>query len=116
MINKYGDTAGDNDNEAIVGILAASLLMAVPLVNWSRTVRRLQVRPILIYWVLIVFVGYLLVIIGEKKTAYSNGWNRHAGGIMTCDTQQQIPKFHNLGFLNHSFISTYNVNLNFSTR
>ena len=73
---KYHDTAGDNDNEAIMGILAAALLMAVPLINWSRTLRRLQVRPILIYWAIIVFVGYLLVIIGEKETEYSHGWSR----------------------------------------
>ena len=107
VINKYKDTAGDNDNEAIIGILAASLLMAVPLVNWSRTLRRLQVRPILIYWALIVFSGYILVIAGDKMTEYSE-WTRHAGGIMTCQTQQQIPKFHNLGFLDQNFIEQYN--------
>ena len=76
--HRYHDTAGDNDNEAIMGILAAALLMAVPLINWSRTLRRLQVRPILIYWVLIVFVGYILVITGEKETAYSHGWSKQS--------------------------------------
>lgn len=81
--------------------------MAVPLVNWSRTLRRLRVRPILIYWAVIVFFGYILVIAGEKITEYS-GWTRHAGGIMTCSTSEQIPKFHNLGFLNQSFIQRYN--------
>lgn len=107
VINEYKDTAGDNDNQAIMGILAASLLMAVPLVNWSRTLRRLGVRPILIYWALIVFAGYILVIAGEKMTEYSE-WTRHAGGIMTCSTREQIPEIHNLGFLNQSFIQQYN--------
>jgi uncharacterized membrane protein YhaH (DUF805 family) len=109
VVSKYGDSAGDNDNEAIMGILAAALLLAVPLINWSRTLRRLRARPILIYWAIIVFVGYLLVIIAEKETEYQSGWNGHAYGLMMCDTHQQIPKMHDLGFIDHGFITKYNV-------
>lgn len=104
------DNAGDNDNEAIQGILAAGLLMAVPLINWSRTLRRLQARPIIIYWALIIFVGYLLVIIGQKQTQFSQGWQRKDGGMMTCNTRSNIPNFHDLGFIDHEFISTHNCN------
>lgn len=102
------DTAGDNDNEAILGILAAGLLMAVPLINWSRTLRRLQARPIIIYWALIIFLGYLLVIIGMKQTEFSHGWDRKNGGMMTCDTQEKIPDFKDLGFIDRDFIAKYN--------
>jgi hypothetical protein len=109
--SKPFDGAGDNDNEAIMGILAAGLLMAVPLINWSRTLRRLQARPILIYWAIVVFVGYLLVIIGEKETAYSQGWSRHAGGIMTCTTPERLPPFKDLGFITHDFISKYSASV-----
>lgn len=110
MVNskKPRDSAGDNDNEAIMGILAAALLMAVPLINWSRTLRRLQTRPLLIYWAVIVFVGYLLVIIGKKETAFSNGWERVDGGIMTCNTRERLPEFKDLGFISHDFITRYN--------
>lgn len=90
-----------------MGILAAGLLMAVPLINWSRTLRRLQTRPLLIYWAIIVFVGYLLVIIGKKETAYSDGWERTSGGIMTCNYRDKLPNFPDLGFITHEFIETY---------
>ena len=109
VVNKYHDSAGDNDNEAILGILSASLLMAVPLINWSRTIRRLQARPILIYWVIIIFVGYILVVVANHETDNSDTWSRHAGGIMTCQTKEAIPKFTNLGFITHQFVSQYNV-------
>lgn len=102
-------TAGDNDNEAIVGILAAALPMAVPLINWSRTLRRLQVRPILIYWAIIVFMGYLLVIIGNIQTQCDDGTTRQTYSIMTCDTRARIPEFHDLGYIDHVFIKQYNV-------
>jgi hypothetical protein len=82
--------------------------MAVPLINWSRTLRRLQARPILIYWALIIFIGYLLVIIGQKETQYSHGWDRKDGGMMTCDTHETIPNFKDLGFIDHGFITKYN--------
>jgi hypothetical protein len=106
--SKPPDTAGDNDDQAILGILAAGLLMAVPLVNWSRTLRRLQARPIIIYWAIIIFVGYLLVIIGLKQTDHSHGWSRHVGGLMTCNTRKKFPTFKDLGFITHDFIVTYN--------
>lgn len=102
------DPLGDNDNEAIMGILAAGLLMAVPLINWSRTLRRLRTRPLLIYWAIIIFVGYLLVIIGEKKTEDTLSWAHGNAGIMTCNTTELLPHFKNLGFLDHTFMSTYN--------
>jgi hypothetical protein len=90
-----------------MGILAAGLLMAVPLINWSRTLRRLQARPILIYWAIIIFIGYLFVIIGQKETQYSTGWDRKDGGMMTCSTREKIPNFKDLGFITHDFITKY---------
>jgi len=75
--------AGDNDNEAIIAILAAGLLMAVPLMNWNRTLRKLRVQPILIFWVVIVFLGCLLVLAGTAQTNNARGWRNNAGGIMT---------------------------------
>jgi hypothetical protein len=83
--------------------------MAVPLINWSRTLRRLQARPILIYWAIIVFMGYLLVIIGERQTLRSHGWTRHAGGLMTCNTLGTLPTFKDLGFITPAFIEKYNA-------
>ncbi|KIW06046.1 uncharacterized protein PV09_03222 [Verruconis gallopava] len=100
--------AGDNDNEAIMSILAAGLLMTLPLLNWSRTLSRVHGRPILIYWALIILVGYVLVIVGDKETQYSDGWTRTYGSIMTCNTREQIPAFANLGFIDQHFITRYN--------
>lgn len=49
-----------------MGILSAGLLMAVPLINWSRTLREFRTRPLLISQTIIIFVGYIFVSIGEK--------------------------------------------------
>ncbi|KAF1980812.1 hypothetical protein K402DRAFT_468012 [Aulographum hederae CBS 113979] len=108
ITHSSNDSAGDNDNNAIIAILAAGLLMAVPLINWSRTLRKLQVRPILIYWAIIVLMGYILVVAGEGLFNSSRGWSGHAGGIMTCDTQELIPDFKDLGFIKRDFIEKYN--------
>jgi len=43
-----------------------------------------------------------------KETAYSNGWDRVSGGIMTCDTREPIPDFKDLGFISHEFVLKYN--------
>jgi hypothetical protein len=83
--------------------------MAVPLINWSRTLRRLQARPILIYWAIIIFVGYLLVVVGKRETFNSHLWSRHAGGFMTCNTPKKLPTFKDLGFMDHAFIEKYNA-------
>lgn len=94
-----------------MGILAAGLLMAVPLINWSRTLRRLQARPILIYWAIIVFFGYLLVVIGEVQTEYATDWTQQASGTMTCNTTEQLQEFKDLGFIDHNWIDKYDVSV-----
>ncbi|KAF2395792.1 hypothetical protein EJ06DRAFT_585738 [Trichodelitschia bisporula] len=109
VINRTSDhdSAGDNDNDAILALLSAGLLMAVPLINWSRTLRRLKARPLIIYWAIIIFVGYILVVIGGALSDRAH-WSHHDGGIMTCDTRERLPEFKDLGFIDHAFITKYN--------
>ncbi|KAK3061529.1 hypothetical protein LTS18_005991, partial [Coniosporium uncinatum] len=82
--------------------------MTVPLMNWSRTLRKLRVRPILIYWALIIFLGYLLVLAGTAQSNNARGWTNSAGSVMTCDAQEHIPEFRNLSFVDKDFINRYN--------
>ena len=43
----------------IRAILSTACIMAVPLFNWSATLRRLQARSLVIYWDVLVFAAYL---------------------------------------------------------
>lgn len=51
-------SVGD-DIGPIRAILSTACIMAVPLFNWSTTLRRLQARPLVIYWDVLVVVAYL---------------------------------------------------------
>lgn len=47
----------ERDNVAVWLILMASVLLAIPLLNWSSTIRRLHARTIIIYWTIFIAIG-----------------------------------------------------------
>lgn len=55
-----GRKKGDTDTTAVFYILLSSVFFANPLVQWSHTVRQLQVRSVLVFWAMLVFAGAVI--------------------------------------------------------
>ena len=58
-----GPIYGDNDVQALVAILSTSCIIIVPLLNWSSTLRSIGARPIILYWGVLVTVGFVCMFI-----------------------------------------------------
>ena len=48
-----------DDLPPMKAILSTACIMAVPLFNWSTTLRRLRARPLIIYWDVLIVTAYL---------------------------------------------------------
>ncbi|KAI4149250.1 MAG: hypothetical protein LQ340_004723, partial [Diploschistes diacapsis] len=80
LLTWRGPASGDLDRYPLMGILSTSCILAVPLINWSSTLRHLgqpkpdpfhpdakrepgSTRTVIIYWAFLVAVGYLSIFV-----------------------------------------------------
>lgn len=77
---------GDVDLLAIWSILSAGWFIIVPLLGWSSTLRKLNARPVLVYWSFLVAIGVLCAIFklsGNNFNGFSRYWE---GAAVICSS------------------------------
>lgn len=94
---------GDIDMDAIWMVLRSAGIMLTPLLNWSSTVRRLQARPILVWWGLLVFVGCICAMTASIRR-YDVPYRL---AVTTCYTRTGSPRCgHDLSLRDDFFLDT----------
>lgn len=62
---------GDLDLTAIWAVLSAGWYITVPLLGWSSTLRKLNARPVVVYWSFLIAIGVICVAVSILKTLRS---------------------------------------------
>jgi hypothetical protein len=75
----------ERDDLVVWLILMASALLAIPLLNWSSTIRRLHARTIIIYWAIFIVIGTSSIFTALSKEIFPSP------SLMTCAQGPDIP-------------------------
>ena len=94
----------ERDSGVVWNILTTSILLAIPLLNWSSTIRRLHARTIMIYWVVLIFIGACSIYAAGLKEVLP------PTSTMTCTRGPDIPPLHiwpPYTHIDQQFLQTY---------